>query len=239
VRIAIRWFRHAAPIAAGLIVVACSGTLQESDANPTSPAVSAAATTLETSIVPAYVAPTIATTAAVASEPAPVAEPADELLLVDGTDPEAASGWRVINDGVMGGVSASTVTDSAHGIVFAGTVSLDNNGGFASIRKTFDAVADLSGFTSLVVEAIGDGKTYVIELRTDMDDVSYWQRFVPTAGATVVDLPLAGFTPHSRFGEPIAAGPVFDPAQVGSVAVYILDKQVGEFRVVIRRIAAR
>ena len=46
--------------------------------------------------------------------------------------------WYIVNDDVMGGVSSSTLTinNSGHGI-FSGQISLDNNGGFASIRHDF------------------------------------------------------------------------------------------------------
>ena len=43
--------------------------------------------------------------------------------------------WRIVNDGVMGGISRSslTLTDIGNG-KFSGHVSLANNGGFASIQ---------------------------------------------------------------------------------------------------------
>ena len=43
--------------------------------------------------------------------------------------------WMVVNDGVMGGLSQSRpeITDRDT-LVFTGNVSLENNGGFASIR---------------------------------------------------------------------------------------------------------
>lgn len=45
--------------------------------------------------------------------------------------------WRVVNDDVMGGVSKSKVEVKENSILFSGTTSLDNNGGFSSIRTTF------------------------------------------------------------------------------------------------------
>jgi NADH dehydrogenase [ubiquinone] 1 alpha subcomplex assembly factor 1 len=149
-------------------------------------------------------------------------------VLFESSIARAAQEWVVVNDGVMGGVSSSSVTDSADGVVFSGSVSLDNNGGFASIRSVFDDVV-----------AAGDGNTYVVELRTDESNVAYWQRFTPASATAQYTLPLDGFAPHSRFGEPIEDGPAFDPSRVGSVAVYILDKQTGDFRLVISRITAR
>jgi hypothetical protein len=43
--------------------------------------------------------------------------------------------WRIIDDGVMGGLSQGSFSVDADGNgVFAGTVSLENNGGFSSVR---------------------------------------------------------------------------------------------------------
>lgn len=39
--------------------------------------------------------------------------------------------WRVLNDGVMGGLSEGQVTFTKNAVQFAGTVSLANNGGFS------------------------------------------------------------------------------------------------------------
>ena len=38
--------------------------------------------------------------------------------------------WRVVNDGVMGGLSKGTKKLTANSMLFKGKVSLDNNGGF-------------------------------------------------------------------------------------------------------------
>lgn len=59
-----------------------------------------------------------------------------------GTDTQV-SDWRPLNDGVMGGLSVSLVEQEADFIRFSGQVSLENNGGFASIRSPFRSL-DLS-----------------------------------------------------------------------------------------------
>lgn len=43
--------------------------------------------------------------------------------------------WRIVNDGVMGGLSSSRVSVNDDKIIFSGNVSLENNGGFASLRS--------------------------------------------------------------------------------------------------------
>ena len=44
--------------------------------------------------------------------------------------------WRIVNDGVMGGLSSSkAIVNDDNKIIFSGNVSLENNGGFASLRS--------------------------------------------------------------------------------------------------------
>lgn len=58
--------------------------------------------------------------------------------------------WQVINDTVMGGRSQSNIKYTKNSIVFRGTVSLENNGGFASFRSPYDQW-DLTQYTSLTI----------------------------------------------------------------------------------------
>ena len=43
--------------------------------------------------------------------------------------------WRSINDGVMGGLSSGGMRLEDGIAVFSGTLSLENNGGFSSVRS--------------------------------------------------------------------------------------------------------
>ena len=57
------------------------------------------------------------------------------IPLFDFTGADAAKQWQAVNDGVMGGVSEGRfkITDEKT-MEFFGTLSLANNGGFASVR---------------------------------------------------------------------------------------------------------
>lgn len=61
----------------------------------------------------------------------------------------AASKWRLVNNGVMGGISTSKAIIKDDKIIFSGNVSLENNGGFASLRSP---VKDYDFSKSLGVE---------------------------------------------------------------------------------------
>ena len=60
---------------------------------------------------------------------------ADEArTLFDFAKPDAAQAWQPVNDGVMGGVSDGRFRITDRGTMeFLGTLSLENNGGFASV----------------------------------------------------------------------------------------------------------
>ncbi|RMF84799.1 MAG: CIA30 family protein, partial [Planctomycetota bacterium] len=83
-------------------------------------------------------------------------------------DRQAGDSWRAVNDNVMGGVSTGRVRITDGGILeFSGSISLENNGGFASIRSR-RADIDLSEFDGLLIRVRGDGKRYDFNLRTDV-----------------------------------------------------------------------
>ena len=66
---------------------------------------------------------------------APLAACGEEQVLFGFDGPEAGRGWQAVNDGVMGGRSDGRFRlDDAGQMEFFGTLSLENNGGFASVR---------------------------------------------------------------------------------------------------------
>ena len=63
------------------------------------------------------------------------ADAASEKTLFDFSTATNAPAWQVVNDDVMGGVSTSRFSVTNGVAVFRGEVSLENNGGFASVRS--------------------------------------------------------------------------------------------------------
>lgn len=172
--------------------------------------------------------------------PVPAAPEVGSTVLVDLGDPAAVAAWTTVNDPVMGGRSTSTVAFGDGGLVFAGNISLDNNGGFASARGPVDPEIGrrATGAAALGVRALGDGKTYVLKVETGQP-WSYLQRFSTQTGVgrTYV-LPVAGFEPVGRFLDPVPGAPPVDPSTINRVALYILDKQQGPFQITVSAIEA-
>ncbi len=66
--------------------------------------------------------------------------------------------WPATNDGVMGGISQGQSEITSEGTLrFFGCVSLENNGGFSSIRSREEA-KDLSAYNGILIRVRGDGK---------------------------------------------------------------------------------
>jgi hypothetical protein len=161
-------------------------------------------------------------------------------LLVDFSTPESVSRWRMINDGVMGGESQSQMRWNPGGTAtFLGTVSLANNGGFASVR-TAPRTYDLAAHSGIRLRVRGDGHIYSFRFRTDgnFDGVSWAQSFPTAAGEwEEIDLPFVGFQPVFRGQAVPQAGPL-DPASIRQLGFLIAEKQAGAFSLEIDWIGA-
>ena len=164
------------------------------------------------------------------TEPVPVTR-----MLFDFRDPNTVRTWQNIDDPVMGGVSSSRITQGESFAVFGGRLSLENNGGFASVRGRV-VPADLGGFEKLIARVRGDGKVYVCQLRTR--DAVYWLRFATRAGEwQEFALPFAEFVP-TYFGVPRPNGTPLNPAAIGEYGFLIADKQAGPFLLEVEWIVA-
>jgi monofunctional biosynthetic peptidoglycan transglycosylase len=163
-----------------------------------------------------------------------------DKTLFDFADRASAARWFNVDDPVMGGVSASSMTPLDSAALFSGSVSLENNGGFASVRsRTLQPADDLRGYNALRARVKGDGKTYIFSLQTfSAPRLNYWQRFATKKDEwTEVALPLSGFTPVFRGFTPRNA-PALDLRAIANYGIYITDKQVGRFALEIAWIKA-
>ena len=163
-----------------------------------------------------------------------------ELVLFDFNDGSAGSGWKSVNDTVMGGVSNSrmTTSDTGHAL-FTGSVSLENNGGFASVRGP-NFSNRLGGYRGIAVRVRGDGKTYKVGLRTDelFDGVFHQASFATKKGEwQEIQIPFTDFIP-TYHGRRLSEDKRMAPDEIRSVSFLISDKQAGPFQLEIDRIEA-
>ena len=153
--------------------------------------------------------------------------------------------WQIVNDGVMGGRSSSQASiisldsgDSAETgnsmMRFAGNLSLENNGGFASVRSRPSGSLGLDPGETIILRVKGDGRRYTFNLYTPdrRTAFSYQLEFDTTAGQwTEVKLPVDKFVAHS-FGRPIPSMKL-TPSQVQAVGILLGDKKPGPFEILI------
>ena len=147
------------------------------------------------------------------------------------TSPGAAAAWQAVNDGVMGGVSDGRFRISERETLeFYGTLSLENNGGFASVRSRPRPLGLQAGDT-LVVRVRGDGREYQVNLYASgrSRSFSYRTPMKTRAGQWVeVAIALDQFEATS-FGRTLRdAGPV-DPRRVTSIGFLLGEKTPGPF----------
>lgn len=161
--------------------------------------------------------------------------------LFDFADGAAVLAWRAIDDRVMGGVSRSRLRHDAAGhAVFEGEVSLDRNGGFASVRCSpgDHGCAGAAACRLEVRNPRGDGKQFKLSLLTDdgFDSLNYQAGFAPVGTEwQALNLPVTAFRASFR-GRDVPGAPALDTARVRQVGLLIGGRQAGPFVLDVRRI---
>lgn len=169
----------------------------------------------------------------------PLPEPTEQTSLwLMGFDSSADTGtWFIVNDTVMGGVSTAEgyVFDSL--LVFNGNLSLDNNGGFTSIRRDFRT--DLTGYSGIQMRVRGDGRSYYMRISDNQGgyEVNHEVVFGTTANEfTIITLPFERFTPNFRGFE--IDRPPLNPANLLRMSIMLREKSPGPFQLEIDWIQA-
>jgi uncharacterized protein YbjT (DUF2867 family) len=127
--------------------------------------------------------------------------------------------WGAVDDVVMGGVSESAIRLETGYAVFSGNVSIDNSGGFASVRtRNFDPRWNLSNYRGIELRVKGDGQRYKFFVRTEArwDGVGYAYSFDTNAGEWMkISIPFDDLVPIFRAKTVSDAAPI-DPTQICS-----------------------
>ncbi|MEL0650705.1 CIA30 family protein [Algibacter sp. TI.3.09] len=137
--------------------------------------------------------------------------------------------WTVVNDDVMGGKSsgAFTLNETSHG-VYTGHVSLENNGGFSSLRYRFNETST-EGFSKVILKIKGDGKNYQFRVKSKLSDKhSYIALFSTSKKWELIEISLADMYPAFR-GRKLNI-PNFDANSIEEVAFLIGNKTAEDFK---------
>ncbi len=153
-------------------------------------------------------------------------------VLFEFTGADAAAEWQAVNDGVMGGVSVGkfTIADQKT-LVFFGTLSLANNGGFASVRSKAKKLGLEKGDT-LVARVRGDGREYSMNLYLNKPLMAFsYRAAVQTKKDEWIEvkLPLDKFEATS-FGRVVKDAGAVKPEEVNAFGFLLGDKKAGPFK---------
>lgn len=166
---------------------------------------------------------------------------ADDVLIIDDrrtAELESVHGstWRVVTDGVMGGVSSGELSldtiDNKACLRLRGDVRLENNGGFIQAELDVEGTeaADASDYHGLLLKVYGNNQEYNLHLRTG--DVwlpwqSYRASFKAPARWQTLRLPFAEFNGY-RIGKKLDLKRL---ERIGLVAIgraFVADLCIGE-----------
>ena len=146
---------------------------------------------------------------------------------MDFSNPNTLRDSWIVNDGVMGGVSQSSLRQDVDGMFFEGVVSLENNGGFASMRSS---VRFPQGTQLIELFAKGDGKRYKLVLRTELAPrVTYVADFIALPTWQTYRFNLSQFKSTFR-GRDVNA-PTLSFSDVIDFGILISNNQVGSFAI--------
>ncbi len=157
------------------------------------------------------------------------------LTLYNFNSDKDSNDWYVVDDGVMGGRSYGSFSIDAEGHgVFSGTVSLENNGGFTSIRHRF-RTKDVNGYSKFVLHVKGDGKRYQFRAKTSSRDyASYVYEFQSDTEWKVIEIPFEAMYPSFR-GRKLRQ-PNYEGDILSEITFLIANKKAETFELLIDKI---
>lgn len=153
---------------------------------------------------------------------------------MDFSNPNTLRDSWIVNDGVMGGVSQSSLRQDVDGMFFEGVVSLENNGGFASMRSS---VRFPQGTQLIELIAKGDGKRYKLVLRTELAPrVTYVADFIALPTWQTYRFNLSQFKSTFR-GRDVNA-PTLSFSDVIDFGILISNNQAGSFAIQLKTLTS-
>ena len=130
--------------------------------------------------------------------------PMNGIFEIDFGKGKGGTTWRITNDGVMGGLSKGYIEFTENSLLFSGTVSLENNGGFTSFRSPYDNF-DLSNYEEVEVRIKGKGQQLALNLYiNEVWYQPYFKKELTVEGEEwqVLRIPLADFQAY-QVGRPM------------------------------------
>ena len=156
-------------------------------------------------------------------------------VIFDFKNADNISNWIILDDVVMGGRSYGNFELNSEGTgVFYGNVSLENNGGFSSVRYRFNK-QNPKNFTKFLLRVKGDGKTYQFRVKNSRNNYhSYIYRFQTTNKWETIEIPFTEMHPAFR-GRKLNMEN-YQGKQMEEIAFLIGNKKKESFQLLIEKI---
>jgi len=105
------------------------------------------------------------------------------FVLVDFNPESNLENWYIVDDVVMGGRSNSSFELNEQGhAVFSGNVSLDNNGGFSSLRHVSQKL-EMGSYRTIAIRLKGDGLRYQFRVKSGRTERHSYVYYFDTSGS--------------------------------------------------------
>ena len=160
-------------------------------------------------------------------------------VIMENFDSNNLLNWNIVNDSVMGGRSQATLKLINNTYAnFKGYLSLQNNGGFSSIRAYYPP--DLTNVKSIVLKVRGDGRKYNFRIRGNTESwASYTHSFDTVEGEwNEIELKIDDFYPVYR-GYTLKNMPQLSEVIIKEIGIMLSDKIEGSFSIDIDWIMAK
>ena len=143
--------------------------------------------------------------------------------------------WIIVDDVVMGGESSGSFKLNPDGFgVFEGSISLDNNGGFSSLRYRSKKIL-IKENTKVIIKLRGDGKKYQFRIKSNSGDYySYISSFLTSGEWQEIVIPLKDMYPSFRGRRLDQAN--FSNDYFEEIAFLIGNKKKEKFKLLIKKI---
>jgi hypothetical protein len=155
--------------------------------------------------------------------------------LVNFTDNPSTKNWKVVDDVVMGGRSNGKFELTNDGMgKFHGEVSLENNGGFSSVRYDMKPI-EVSPQDKISIRLKGDGSNYQFRIKAKKSDYySYIASFKTTGDWQTLEFDLADLYPTFR-GQKLDL-PNFNKKTIEEIRFLIGNKKEEQFQLLLESI---
>ena len=143
--------------------------------------------------------------------------------------------WQVVDDVVMGGLSNSKLELNENGNgVFKGDVSIENNGGFSSIKLRLEP-QKTDEKTAISLRLKGDGSDFQFRIKASISDRhSYIYNFKTSGDWETISIPLSDMSPSFR-GYSLQI-PNFNHNKIEQIGVLKSSKENKTFKLEIKHI---